>query len=129
VRTVEAPLAGNGIRTYRIFLGGKRWGEIIFYRVGPMWAPAARSIAFPLVPLFPSYAHTATAGQAIKPGKGVKARLMLGFCIKPKGFLPYPPMCHDPLQSSIGQRNHSQKATSRTSSDLRTVSTQTRNWC
>jgi hypothetical protein len=66
-----------------------------------MWAPAAGSIAFPLVPSIPSYAHTATAGQAIQPGKGVKARLMLGFCIKPKGFLPYPPMCHCPLQISI----------------------------
>jgi hypothetical protein len=40
-------------------------------------------------------------GHTIARFKGVKARLMLGFCIKPKGFLPYPPMCHCPLQISI----------------------------
>src|SRR5207253_6096218 len=65
----------------------------------------------------------------IKQGvKLVEARLPSNPCIQPQSFLPYPPMCHDPLQIRVSKGNHGQQAPESTSKHLRTglVSRETR---
>jgi hypothetical protein len=52
--------------------------------------------------------------------KRIEACLPLGFHAEPQGFLPNPPLCHDPLQIRSAKGNHGQQAAASARKHLRT---------